>query len=493
VSRDAKVGLVIVFTFVFLLGTILIHRLETTMADGSDADPHGVAVDEGVGPSATEGDMVGETGVAEATATTVDAGAHEPLPTRTVGRSGGAPTNAGFPTASNSIVQSSGTRTADATAQEVAPDSRGADIVFAEPGGDSQGDIVVEPPKRTEPNLLRGTPRDNAATTAAMEPDSTTAGGRPSPLLEVNGGRETARTSRNVATFSPNQDDMRTEQDASQGSDAVAAAQAEPMTSADEPAEMVGDPDLGPTAGEPADDPLDAAPNSLPRSVGSVRSEPREMPQPIIESVDEKDPSTLGPGVKHGAGVLGTARPKNTREPAPDVLAPHRIPRGAARQDRTYVVKSGDSYWSISAKSYGSGKHFRALEQYNLDRADSPAQAGKPLRPGDVVLIPDIEVLRTARTEPTDVSDQPGPRPAPAATDVEPEPAATPETYRVLDGDSLVSISKRVFGTSKRWEEIYWLNQDRLPDPHQLKVGMVLRLPTDQPVEKVANRPSIRR
>jgi len=490
VSRDAKVGLVIVFTFVFLLGTILIHRLESTMAGGSQADPNtgAVAVDERGGAVGAEGEPVGAD-VAEASATTVDAGPGEPLPIRSGGRSRGSLSNAGFPTASNSIVQSSGTRTAQATGEEVAAGSHGADIVFAEPSGDAQGAIVVDPPQQAQPRPIRGQPRRSPTTTAALEPGpSTTTNGRPSPLLEVGGGTEQVR--RDVIKFAPTQGDPDTEQDTASAAEEPAARPTGPPSSTDEMTAMDGAPDS--EANTETTEPFAASPSPQ-RPIGSARTNPRELPEPIIESVDEGDSAVAAPRTSPTQGMIASPRANQPRELPDNVAVPRRSSGTAVRQDRTYVVKSGDSYWSISAKSYGSGKHFRALEQYNLDRVDSPAAAGRPLRPGDVVLIPDVEVLRSTPAGSIRAAENPGPRPSPTVADSEPEPAATPESYRVRDGDSLVSISKRMFGTSKRWEEIYWLNQDKLPDPHQLKVGMELRLPPAKAEEKVADRPTFRR
>lgn len=56
-------------------------------------------------------------------------------------------------------------------------------------------------------------------------------------------------------------------------------------------------------------------------------------------------------------------------------------------------------------------------------------------------------------------------------------PANVPPTYTVQPGDSLSKISQAVYGTSSRWRAIYEANQDQLKNPHDLKVGMVLKVP----------------
>jgi nucleoid-associated protein YgaU len=61
------------------------------------------------------------------------------------------------------------------------------------------------------------------------------------------------------------------------------------------------------------------------------------------------------------------------------------------------------------------------------------------------------------------------------------ENAATkkiPRTYRVKSGDNLSKISKKVYGTPARWEDIYELNKDKLKNPKtNLQIGWELRLP----------------
>ncbi|MDR0679049.1 MAG: LysM peptidoglycan-binding domain-containing protein [Puniceicoccales bacterium] len=50
-------------------------------------------------------------------------------------------------------------------------------------------------------------------------------------------------------------------------------------------------------------------------------------------------------------------------------------------------------------------------------------------------------------------------------------------SYLVQDGDTLSSISQKVYGTSSRWREIFEANGDRLSSPARLKVGTSLLIP----------------
>lgn len=64
---------------------------------------------------------------------------------------------------------------------------------------------------------------------------------------------------------------------------------------------------------------------------------------------------------------------------------------------------------------------------------------------------------------------------APASTS--PSPSNAPRTYTVQSGDTLSTISKRFYGTSSRWIDIYQANRDRLSSENALKVGQDIRIP----------------
>ena len=53
----------------------------------------------------------------------------------------------------------------------------------------------------------------------------------------------------------------------------------------------------------------------------------------------------------------------------------------------------------------------------------------------------------------------------------------TGDSYTVQPGDTLSSISKRFYGTSNRWRQIFKANRDRLASPESLSQGQTIRLP----------------
>lgn len=88
----------------------------------------------------------------------------------------------------------------------------------------------------------------------------------------------------------------------------------------------------------------------------------------------------------------------------------------------------------------------------------------------DARRVPQPTVNNTATQQP--VVTQPN-QPSASAT----EPQSVPRTYTVQSGDSLSGISRKVYGTSSRWIDIYQANRDRLSSENALKVGQELRIP----------------
>ena len=52
-----------------------------------------------------------------------------------------------------------------------------------------------------------------------------------------------------------------------------------------------------------------------------------------------------------------------------------------------------------------------------------------------------------------------------------------PSSYTVQAGDTLSSISRKIYGTPNRWRDIFTANRDRLATASSLKPGQVLKIP----------------
>ena len=85
-------------------------------------------------------------------------------------------------------------------------------------------------------------------------------------------------------------------------------------------------------------------------------------------------------------------------------------------------------------------------------------------------------------------------RPEPARIEEETyeEKKPSSSTYTVQKGDTLGGISMKVYGTSKRWKQIFEANQDVLKDPNHLKVGQLLRIPKGQESPRASRSDTIK-
>lgn len=61
---------------------------------------------------------------------------------------------------------------------------------------------------------------------------------------------------------------------------------------------------------------------------------------------------------------------------------------------------------------------------------------------------------------------------------VEPAMSGT-EKYRVASGDTLQKISRKFYGTTKKWNKIYDANREILKSPNSLYPGQVIDIPLD--------------
>jgi Tfp pilus assembly protein FimV len=126
---------------------------------------------------------------------------------------------------------------------------------------------------------------------------------------------------------------------------------------------------------------------------------------------------------------------------------------------RTHKVAPGETFYTIAASVYGDGKYFGRIEDAN------PTINPNRLRVGTVINIPDAGAASAAVT----ASDQ---TPAPDTLDAS-------KSYRIQPSDTLMSIARKLYGNGQAWQKIYDANKDAIgPNPARLKVGTVLRLPS---------------
>lgn len=178
----------------------------------------------------------------------------------------------------------------------------------------------------------------------------------------------------------------------------------------------------------------------------AVRTVPRNSPSPQVHATNEK---------------LATS----TQGDAPVMTEPMKV----------HAVKQGETLFQISSKYYGTGHLWRELAKFN-GVSDKAGQ----VRVGAQLKIPTRESL-TGRPAPQQQRATTTPPAAPPAPGKKPAPGETRPgrievaTYTVKRGDTLGGISKKVLGTSKRWQEIAKLN--KLDDEDSIPAGMVLKVP----------------
>lgn len=102
------------------------------------------------------------------------------------------------------------------------------------------------------------------------------------------------------------------------------------------------------------------------------------------------------------------------------------------------------------------------------DTTRLPASIGNPARPRDPL---------AAAKEPPDLAPRYGDSLGTTGYEVRRLPTVSTATHVIHDGDTLEDIARRYLGDGNRWQEIYELNRQSLPDPDILPIGLELRLP----------------
>ncbi len=121
-----------------------------------------------------------------------------------------------------------------------------------------------------------------------------------------------------------------------------------------------------------------------------------------------------------------------------------------------YTCRKGDNWRSLSERFYGDVDHAQLLLTAN-EEVESPEV-------NDLILVPVYELdIRNEPREPAKPRDE-------VVGPVE-------SSYSVQSGDTLSTISTKMYGTGSRWMQIYDANRNILDDPHALKVGQKLLIP----------------
>ena len=127
---------------------------------------------------------------------------------------------------------------------------------------------------------------------------------------------------------------------------------------------------------------------------------------------------------------------------------------------KEYTWKKGDTFVSLAERFYGDRSKSALLRRMCEDSTYVP--------PGDKILVPVFDVSGELSLGEGEAADE-------GSSDAAVSGAGG--LYKVVDGDSLWVISKKVYGRGARWEEIFEANRDQLDSPDDVSIDMVLRIP----------------
>ncbi|MBO9541043.1 LysM peptidoglycan-binding domain-containing protein [bacterium] len=193
-------------------------------------------------------------------------------------------------------------------------------------------------------------------------------------------------------------------------------------------------------------------PTPTPKPKATAKPVPTATPKPVVTPKPTPKP-TLKPTVKPTVQPTAKATPSPAAQPTPVATekpqatasaAPSPVATPAApRAHRTYVVRRGDSLWSIAKHQLGDATRWKVL----FERNQPPIRRADLLQPGMVLQIPVL-------TE----------RPSAGWVTVRP-------------GDSLWRMAERAYGRGDQWQAIYRSNRSRIKNPHWIKPGTRLWVP----------------
>jgi nucleoid-associated protein YgaU len=127
--------------------------------------------------------------------------------------------------------------------------------------------------------------------------------------------------------------------------------------------------------------------------------------------------------------------------------------------NETYVVKSGDNLRRIAKRVYGrQSEHlYKRIYEANRNTLSDPSK----VRPGQTLVIPPKEPVREMSID--DLS----------------RVLRGVRTYKVVRGDTLTEIARKVYRSETRASvsKIYQANRTALRTPNSLAIGMTLRIP----------------
>jgi len=147
-----------------------------------------------------------------------------------------------------------------------------------------------------------------------------------------------------------------------------------------------------------------------------------------------------------------------------------------AEASNSYIVSAGDTLWSISEKTYGTGYEWSKIARANNISTPSEIEVGQSLilpSATDVSNKGEIldEAASTTANEEKDTNVV-----NPIAERQQPQQQIHADSYTVQHGDNLWNIAVQVYGDGYRWSDIAQANH--LVNPNVIHSGNVFTLPS---------------
>ncbi|MCC6758854.1 MAG: LysM peptidoglycan-binding domain-containing protein [Candidatus Omnitrophica bacterium] len=150
-----------------------------------------------------------------------------------------------------------------------------------------------------------------------------------------------------------------------------------------------------------------------------------------------------------------------------------------AQKDRVDQKMEGGNFGYINGtpKQPDLSKMSKTRKVYVLEFTKNPDVTSddlrKPVPPAQPVSI-DVPERHESMSQDNAPAYQPI---TPSSSSVDEAPSATPSEYVIQKNDTLQKISKKVYGTYKKWYQIYEANKDIITDPNRIKPGLTIRIP----------------
>ena len=170
---------------------------------------------------------------------------------------------------------------------------------------------------------------------------------------------------------------------------------------------------------------------------------------------NERDATVGGGGSAKGPGAKPAPDGGNSSSIADEVPI--------VADPKFVTVQKNDSYWKISERLYGNGKHWKVLVDANKD---VPPES---MRPGIKILVPEFEPAAVAKIKPTLAVNAKGAK----------SERSTDGKHRVVKlekGDYLYKVLRKLKMT-KRYREVLTLNGLTAAEASNLQPGHRLKIP----------------